>query len=1792
MAVTQKDLLFEISVDTSNTVKNMDSLDKSIMALGKTIETLSYSFQRIELELKNISTQLEVLSKISTGTNKSLSKTISTTGQTVKTTSDSVKNYTSEVIVNNGAVSDSIATQDQFNNVISRTFNLVAAGVVGFSAISYKLQLFDEIVAKTTGKFYNFATILQKTTTVLGKSFHLSLLSAFETIALVSPALLLLGSMLKKSDSETVRFIGTLTTFAGLIMGGVAGAVLYLTNILGGFIEKIGLGLMESMAAAQESFIKFQATMSQFTFTVKGFTKVFGTETIGSMRFWQDTLDKIYETTIYSREELAKSIKLFIAEGRVIGMTAEDNAKLLQRSADIASATGNSLYDVSQMIINALTNNANAVLGLGIDVRDSSLEHAKYAEAMGVTLEQMNAQELAMVRLKALYEKTIPIIGSAATQTETWAGANAMYEKSLKDMEIKLGNTGYLTRKYLVAVTKIIQFFAEIPAPIISFIGTMRDLAGVILVVFGQLLKLSALILSFVLALKIGIFTLNQFFGLSLSLLGVLQNMYRWFILIPIVVISLSKAFEELIASSEGFSETIHSIGKNLGLISETSDEATKSIGLFSKLATSAFNLLKMSLIGLAEVINYVAKAILIIKQKFSNKDDEVVYSEMIFELDKRLASLDKTATDTAKGITFFGTNVAFAADALQKNSSQIKANENLAEAFKNRVIKAAAEINKGYDPVIEKQKVLGNEFEKAIATAKQAKEELDNIFKLKLNEKESAQKYADSERALNQATLEIEKLRLDTLQKITDQRRQMEAEVLKTKGRNIEAIKIETTESLRQIDRQIEGLKSLGDLRKDEILDLERTKALIISIGENKIDEERAKFAEKLLSVQQLISNIRADGAEAEKDELRILRDKMASRDTEITKLERQYKASNDLTKSMQTMLGIARQTVKETEKTGIDNLKKKNLDELIKANDELSKNIKSANYNQYEVANRQYQLEMKILNDKYKYLESNGLITEEYEKQYEIRKKLLAQQLNDEGGSKSTKQYQGMLAAGAKVASSITGVFTKGTMGMVAGAGSVVLMIVQAITGLVDSLKGLLSGLTDFFTNLTELPNLLPQMIAKMGDAVVKFTSEFGPNLVSKIPEIVATIVDKFFGQIGDANGKFFENMMTALTSFMDRIPEVLQKAIVSVIRGTAATIAPSIKYTLVAFFREIPAIIKTIIKDVIPAIVNGIVEGISEGLKEFSKLDWNILGKGGKSIQKDGEKLGVALTDAMKKGIQTLTGESAKIFSVTDLTGLEKALSPAEEMAKKLEDALKNGTDYLKKWWNELLKALKDVWMWIWQELQKAWAWLDSIWKSVWSQLEQWWSKLVEIWQNVWSQIEQWWSKLSDIWQSVWAQLEQWWSKLSDIWQSVWTKLQEFWDGLKDIWNNVWTKLSEAWQSMKDAWQSVWDTLSSWFDKLGTIGQTIWDGLKSAFSMDTIQSWGTKIWDGLSASISTAGTSFSNLGANIWDGFKTALSSAKEGFSSFGSKIWDGFTASLTSAKESFSSWGTKIWSGFKSSFSNVGSGLVKIIEDAFSGLDLGNFASRMFAVDMGGTGTVEKALGIDIPFMSFAQGGQVPGMAAVPGDSALNDRILALLSPGEAIIPRSLMDQPAIRSIVQAIINGTIKPAQYWKASVNIGGTQVGVTDKGVQVGDYKISVEDLWKPFSDSWNMVRDKTYDMILKMFESNKFHTGGFVPAFANGGDVPSLLQPGEFVVNRDAAQSLGTGFLNNLNNRTTQTAQGQQPVINVKIDIKTTEPIDDVFFRQRVWPKVQNELKKSSLNGEFIISAKGIRT
>jgi hypothetical protein len=384
-------------------------------------------------------------------------------------------------------------------------------------------------------------------------------------------------------------------------------------------------------------------------------------------------------------------------------------------------------------------------------------------------------------------------------------------------------------------------------------------------------------------------------------------------------------------------------------------------------------------------------------------------------------------------------------------------------------------------------------------------------------------------------------------------------------------------------------------------------------------------------------------------------------------------------------------------------------------------------------------------------------------------------------------------------------------------------------------------------------------------------------------------------------------------------------------------------------------------------------------------------------------------------------------------------------------------------------------------------------------------------------------------------------------------VLNKLREFGAWLQSLWDKMCAAL-------KTAWLAIWDNIIKPFlDGVKAVFDWIWNNVLGPFC-DLVRKAFTWILD--------------NIITPILD---------------LGKKIWDGFVAGVSQGWDFLKSLGTKIWEGLWEKLSGIGD----FLGDVLNKLNPANLFSKLFdSSGAWGKGDIENFLSVDVPFMKFAQGGLIPGQAVVKGDSQANDRVLALLSPGEAVIPRSVMENPQLAQLVQAIIDGKFTPPKF-----GIGGTLGKVIS-----GDISGAVSDVahMQPgkavstafkssFGWMWDVVRDKVFkELFWAMLDRNRFHSGGLIPAFAGGGEVPIVAQSGEFVVSRRGVSSVGADFLNNVNTGSVQTSGSV--VIN-KIEINAKTSLSPESIRTEIVPAMLKAIKRESQDGRYIIASTGVR-
>lgn len=740
-------------------------------------------------------------------------------------------------------------------------------------------------------------------------------------------------------------------------------------------------------------------------------------------------------------------------------------------------------------------------------------------------------------------------------------------------------------------------------------------------------------------------------------------------------------------------------------------------------------------------------------------------------------------------------------------------------------------------------------------------------------------------------------------------------------------------------------------------------------------------------------------------------------------------------------------------------------------------------------------------------------------------------------------------------KMTTALEGPVMGSIMGAMSGAMSVISVaqgVIDMAQQLVDAIPKLLNSFANLVNSIVELPLKIAEAIGNVINSVMNIIKNAIPNAI----QAVMNIVDAIRNFVREAPKQFVmmvDKSVEMITKFMDDLPNIAQEMAQNLTEAIPKTMAKSIEFAMLNAPKIMMRLIKMIYTELPPAIWHGIMEGFKEFGRVFQR--WM---KGDFSGQK--MKLDID-TEGLKKQLGSLTKDASRLFTVG---AIADAAKNAANEAKKIDDAAKKSgknmwqafIDAMVKGWQNFLKAGGEIWngliMAIGDIAETFGAWGTAIWNG-----------LLDA--------------IGDIAETLGA-----WG--TAIWNGVTKAVGEIAKTFGEWGGAIWTGLTDM---VKDP------------DKFfGDWGEKIWKGFLGPIG-EAFSGFGTAIWGGVTTAIGELPKTFGNWGKVMWNGFTDLIKDPAKFFGSWGTKIWNGFFGPIGDA---FSGFGTAIFDGLKEALKGVGSLFSDLGGQIFNGLKsgldtIGNVLSKMFQFDGGGTGTVENFIGMDFPFVSFAKGGLVPGKAAVPGDSLLNDRIPALLSPGEVVLPRSVMGDEAFRRVVMAKLSGQEVP-QFAGGGV-LGGVLGNIIPKWIRdlydsISKY-IGGIDLVQLARDPKGTITNALKDNI-NVFKDNfkqmvkGYAEGGLVTGPGGTDVVPGMLTAGEFVLNRNTVGRVGLGNIRDLNSGKAQLGT-QTSNVTVNLTVNTSEKLDESFIRQRLMPAIRDELKRNSLDGRTIVYAGGVR-
>jgi len=395
---------------------------------------------------------------------------------------------------------------------------------------------------------------------------------------------------------------------------------------------------------------------------------------------------------------------------------------------------------------------------------------------------------------------------------------------------------------------------------------------------------------------------------------------------------------------------------------------------------------------------------------------------------------------------------------------------------------------------------------------------------------------------------------------------------------------------------------------------------------------------------------------------------------------------------------------------------------------------------------------------------------------------------------------------------------------------------------------------------------------------------------------------------------------------------------------------------------------------------------------------------------------------------------------------------------------------------------------------------------------------------------------------------------------------------WNGLVAAFNlleRFWEKHGEAiLQGFRDALKAnplffglgflIWDGLVAASNLIKRFwekhGEAIIEGLKESLKNNPLFfGFGFLIWDGLVAASKLLERFWEKHGEAIMDGLKEALKANNLLFFGMGGLIWDGLVAASNVVEKFWEKHGDDIFEGFKTAidlhfFGGYGEEIFGGLKTALglSGTLFGNMGTAIF-----------KGLKLAVKL--------APDFFDNMGFDIWNAFETSVIG--------------GINSVLELLdLEGVAVP--QW------------VTDLGVSLTTF-LATPTWIKSLVNAVNKLDSITSFGLGLTGGSAK---GGLI-GMAGGGVVnPSdtvarLLTPGEFVINRPAVQQIGTGVLKDINAGRSPMGGGNvsNVTINLKIDSRTE--ITDDFVRNKLMPDIKSEFKRASLDGAFIISARGIR-
>lgn len=328
---------------------------------------------------------------------------------------------------------------------------------------------------------------------------------------------------------------------------------------------------------------------------------------------------------------------------------------------------------------------------------------------------------------------------------------------------------------------------------------------------------------------------------------------------------------------------------------------------------------------------------------------------------------------------------------------------------------------------------------------------------------------------------------------------------------------------------------------------------------------------------------------------------------------------------------------------------------------------------------------------------------------------------QLFDQGQIDMITGAFGQAAGGmASAASSLLAV----PLGMIAAAN----IILDAVLQLINAIPSLLDKIGKVFSELTEMPLKIAESFENLLTNVATFVSDFIPNWIQAIGDIIESSLDFFASELPDALIGLTESIPEMINKLLDRAPEFAEKLGMGLVN-----MGPALGIRLAAgLIRNAPEIARAMVRVMITempgmaeAFANGVIIALKTAINELA----NALGLGDIFNLPD-------LEEKIKSIGDNIVRSSSALFEVIDLEAAARGLDLADRIRNAIDSATRRSANILQQLWDALVRVwnfIRDnIIMPIWNALRALW---DFVWVNI---LKPFVDTLTAMWNFVWKNV----------------------------------------------------------------------------------------------------------------------------------------------------------------------------------------------------------------------------------------------------------------------------------------------------------------------------------------------------------------------------------------------------------------------------------------------------------------------